>query len=112
MLLKADTIQILCRYTQYNKEETPHEPVEVGAERCAHANCSHITQTKRDLFVQTCSYLQTEKTLVKPVDKREKKCYNRQAVTEQGTDPNGTRKRITKKVEKTFAKPLDKSGWM
>ncbi len=62
-----------------------------------------------------CQRFQSRKTLKNPLDKREGKCYNMQAVSEER--PNGANRvespeKITKKVEKTFEKPLDKTKEM
>ena len=66
-----------------------------------------VAQVTCPLFVHHCHLSQTEKTLEKPVDKWGEKCYNMQAVNERDTAGTDEQK-ITKKVEKTFEKPLDK----
>ena len=66
--------------------------------------------------MQKCPSLQREKTCQKVLDKRGVKCYNMQAVNERppcgGEREKDSAQNITKKVEKTFEKPLDKEEGM
>ena len=77
-----------------------------------------FAQLRNDKFMPNCQPHQTEKNLKNPLDKRGRKCYNMRAVNETAAvNETGDRERltdrtarqdITKKIEKTFKKPLDK----
>ena len=77
----------------------------------------HVAQNQPCDFVQSCHLRQTGKTFKKAIDKRGAKCYNMQAVKQLGCHGAGDREQdsaqeITKKVEKTFEKVLDKVNRM